>query len=29
MGPQPDRADHWDAYVCRFDDADDSAPPTF
>ena len=28
-GPQPDRADHWDAYVCRFDDADDSAPPTF
>lgn len=19
MGPQPDRLDHWDAYVCRFD----------
>ena len=29
MGPQPDRVDHWDAYVCRFDDADDSGPPTF
>ena len=19
MGPQPDRFDHWDAYVCKFD----------
>ena len=23
MGPQPERIDHWDAYVCRFDDVDD------
>ncbi len=23
MGPQPDRVDHWDAYVCRFDDGAD------
>jgi hypothetical protein len=22
MGPQPERIDHWDAYVCRFDDRD-------
>jgi hypothetical protein len=25
MAHQPDRIDHWDAYVCRFDDGDDDA----
>jgi len=24
MGPQPDRIDQWDAYVCRFDGSDDT-----
>lgn len=25
MGPQSDRIDPWDAYVCRFDDDEDPA----
>lgn len=26
MAHQPDRIDHWDAYVCRFDGDDDAEP---